>query len=40
VDVDADVDRLARLEAQRLGGRADDGELLRLGVRHGRHLQG
>ena len=26
------------LEAQRLGGRADDGELPRLGVRHGQHL--
>ena len=39
VDVDADVDRLARLEAERLGGRSDDGELPRLGVRHGRHLR-
>jgi hypothetical protein len=39
VDIDADVDRLALLEAQRLGGGADDLELSRLGVRHGQDLR-
>jgi hypothetical protein len=35
----ADVHRLARLEAQRMGGREDDGEHSRLGVRHGQYLR-
>jgi hypothetical protein len=39
VDVDVDVDHLARLEAQRLGGGADDIELSRLGVRNGQDLR-
>src|SRR5262249_19961490 len=39
VDVDADVNRLARLEADRLGGLPDDGELRRLGGRRGLDLR-
>jgi hypothetical protein len=39
VGVDADVNRLARLDTQRLDGRSDDVELPHLGVRHGQDLR-
>ena len=35
--MDADLDCLARLEAERVVGRADEGKVSRLGVRYGQY---
>src|SRR5512135_3074224 len=40
VDIDADVDRLALIEAGGIGRGADDGEPTRLDVGHGCNLRG